>query len=253
MSAQILVLAAGAGKRFKDAGYEDPKPLLPVDADGTPMVCAVGDNLLTEFNQDPRDGLLLVRQPGDDLGLDSDIVEVVVEGGLTGGAAETALLAEPHLDPDEPLIIANSDQLFRLSARDQGRSLIEAMLAGALDGFVLTFDAAAAGGDLKRWSYASVDKSWSRMLTGIVEKPQTIPPGSEATVGVYGFARARTAFDAIRAMMAANDRTNGEFYLAPCYNHLPPASHVALVQVSEFVPLGTPDDYEAYLKANGLR
>ncbi len=40
---QILVPMAGAGSRFRDAGYTLPKPL--IDVDGRPMISRVIDNL----------------------------------------------------------------------------------------------------------------------------------------------------------------------------------------------------------------
>lgn len=248
MTVQALILAAGAGKRFKDAGYLDPKPLIPLD-DNRPMLAHVFDDLKREFDVE---AVTIVCQTADmnrivDEVQNWDCPSVLVRDvpALTEGAAASALFAESTFEPDSPLIVINSDQKFRFRAADTGRSLIESMRVGAIDGAIPTFESKET-----RWSYVALDKQWSGMVARLEEKP-IFPPSDQATVGCYLFKSAVQAFDAVRAMMAANDRTNGEFYFAPCYNHLPKAAKVLAVPVGEMIGLGTPGDLERYLWQKG--
>lgn len=247
---QILILAAGAGKRFAEAGYKTPKPFLPAPGSpNVPMWLAVASDCMREFG--PASVTVAVpaehaQRAEDDL----PGVTVVPIPKLTSGAAATVLACRSVLFMDEPLIIANSDQRFALWASeeeagyDAGRSLLEGMRTGAADGYVLTMD---PPGDPKRWSYAILDKRWNGKVRCIVEKPLVKPDG-EATVGVYCFRTAQMAFDGIERMVAANDRTNGEFYLAPAINYVDGGNFLTR-KVASFVPLGTPEDYEAAQQA----
>ena len=42
----IIIPMAGAGSRFSDVGYKDPKPLIPIN--GVPMIRIVIENLMPE-------------------------------------------------------------------------------------------------------------------------------------------------------------------------------------------------------------
>ena len=251
MTIQALILAAGAGKRFRDAGYEDPKPFIALD-DNRPMIAHVFSDLAREFSVE---AVTVVCQEADSDRLVDEVQEwgcpsVLVRSvpSLTEGAAASALFAESTFEPDQPLIIINSDQKFRFRALDTGSSLIESMRAGAIDGAIPTFEAKES-----KWSYVVLDKQWSGMVARVQEKPM-YPPSNQATVGCYVFKSSAFAFDAIRTMMADNDRVNGEFYLAPCFNHLPAGSKVLAVPVAEMIGLGTPSDLEKFLwKQGGAR
>lgn len=243
---QILILAAGAGKRFAEAGYKTPKPFL--HAPGSPNVplwLATASDCMREFGP----ASVTVAVPAEHVErAENDLpgVTVVPIPKLTSGAAATVLACRSVLFMDEPLIIANSDQRFDLWASeeeagyDAGRSLVEGMRTGAADGYILTM--ADPPGDPRRWSYAVLDKTWSRKVRCIVEKPLVKPDG-EPTVGVYCFRTAQMAFDAIERMVEAGDRTNGEFYLAPAVNYA--EGNFLTRTVARFVPLGTPEDYVA--------
>ena len=243
---QILILAAGAGKRFAEAGYKTPKPFLPTPGrPHVPLWLATASDCMREFGP----ASVTVAVPAEHVErAENDLpgVTVVSIPKLTSGAAATVLACRGVLFMDEPLIIANSDQRFDLWASeeeagyDAGRSRLEGMRTGAADGYVLTMD---PPGDPKRWSYAILDKRWNGKVRCIVEKPLVKPDG-EATVGVYCFRTAQMAFDAIERMVAANDRTNGEFYLAPAINHVDGGNFLTR-RVASFVPLGTPEDYAA--------
>lgn len=238
---QFLIPMAGAGRRFAEAGYRDPKPFIYVE--GRPMVAWVVEDLIESYRPDdmPVKFVLLHRREhreylywlsrGLQNGVDDFTFVEVPE--LTEGAACTALLAKTHLDMSEPLVIANADQRFRTLNLGLGERLTD---------HILTFNPSPRE---SKWSY--VETGDEGEFLRVVEKPAVPPKYGPATIGVYGFERAGDFVDAARAMIDNNDRTNGEFYIAPVFNYLDRAP--AMYDVEEMHGLGTPEDLERYLWA----
>lgn len=238
---QLVIPMAGLGSRFKDAGYEIPKPLLPIH--GEEMYKVVLENLMSpevskvvlitpkRFNFGPlADGL------SKSLGVETVVIEV---DSITEGAAISVSLSRNYLDENLPIVTANSDQYVDFEAREFYLEL----LTQEEIGLVLTMQDSDP-----KWSFAKVGNSGR-----IVEIQEKKPISSNATVGIYGFKRAGDLFEAIDKMVQADDRTNGEFYVAPAYGYLEGFSEFGagiwdLGPVGEVMHgIGIPADYEAFL------
>ena len=201
----IVVPMAGRGSRFADAGFKDPKPLIPVK--GRPMIKLVIENLRPKRPH----RFVFICQRGHVKAYDLERLlgewapgcAIVQLDGVTEGAACSVLTADAWLD-DSPLMIANSDQYLDVSIDDYLDG------AAGLDGMIMTMTASDP-----KWSFVAVDADG--MATELAEK---VPISDEATVGVYNFARGRDFADAAREMIAKDLRVNGEFYVAPVYNML---------------------------------
>jgi NDP-sugar pyrophosphorylase family protein len=236
----VVIPMAGRGSRFANQGYSTPKPLIPVH--GVPMAELVVSNLrpsrparfvflclgehLARFSLAER---LAVVAPG--------CVVVPVEG-VTEGAACTVLLAERHIDPDDVLLIANSDQWVDTDI-NRHLGLLE---RDGLDGLIMTMTA-----DDPKWSYVMLDEE--RHVQYVVEKEVV---SDEATVGIYAFQRGRDFVTAAKEMIAAEKRVNGEFYVAPAYNELiAKGSIVGIDNVGAegngMYGIGIPSDLDAFL------
>jgi len=204
----IVIPMAGAGSRFAQAGYVDPKPLIRVH--GAPMIKLVIDNLRPLGPH--RFIFLCQRAHVAAYGLEEKLQSwapgaiVVQLDGLTDGAACTVLAARDHIDTDDMLTIANSDQWVDASMEDYHRAVIR----DRLDGLIMTMKAYD-----KKWSFVGFDAQGA--VNRVVEKQ---PISDEATVGIYTFARGRDFVRAADAMIAKDLRVNGEFYVAPVYNEL---------------------------------
>jgi dTDP-glucose pyrophosphorylase len=204
----IVVPMAGRGSRFADAGFALPKPL--IDIDGHAMIELVIANLRP--SEDHRFVFIAQRDHDRDHDLASRLQRwapgsaLVLLDGVTEGAACTVLTAAEHIDPDAPLMIANSDQWVDLDIDDY----LAAHRASGHDGFIMTMTATDP-----KWSFVRFDDDGR--VCGVVEK---VPVSDVATVGIYNFARGSQFLDAARAMIAADKRVNGEFYVAPCYDEL---------------------------------
>lgn len=235
---QILIPMAGEGSRFKAEGYSFPKPLIEVR--GEPMIKRVVENLKFDAKY-----IFLVRKEHLEsyLGLKSllsqisrNCYEIVEVPALTQGAACTALLAEDVLDPDDSLLIANSDQIMEYS-QDNFTNLIRHT---SVDGMIFTFTASHP-----KWSFVRLNEFGT--ITEVAEKN---PISNVATCGVYWFRKASDFIHGAKSMITKNIRTNNEFYIAPVFNETILEKKTILpFFVEKMHGIGTPEDLKLYLNA----
>ena len=207
----IIVPAAGEGRRFQEAGYKEPKHLIPLD--GVPMIDWVVRNVRP---LDPHGQLVIASQ---------------TTVGKTKGAMETikrALTGYPPR-PDEPLVIANCDQLIRIP---------EGVFAsGVGHGIIFTFKSASPA-----HSYVYTDKRGR--ITGIVEKPLT-PPTNDAVSGVYYFANPAAITTAIKDSLATPEG-DGEQYLSLALRRMIQQDYTLYAVDVPTAILGTPEDFQRF-------
>lgn len=237
----IVIPMAGAGSRFAKEGYREPKPLIPIH--GTPMIKVVIDNLRTSIHH--RFIFICQKSHLSEYGLPKELTEwapgcdIVSVEGLTEGAACTVLAARALINTTEPLMIANSDQYVDCSI-DQ---YLEKMDSEDLDGLIMTMKAQDP-----KWSFVGFDTGGR--VAKVVEK-QVI--SDEATVGIYNFRSGRDFVAAAEEMITADERVNGEFYVAPVYNRLvDKGKKIGVWNIGSVGTgmhgLGTPADLDAFLK-----
>lgn len=202
----IVVPMAGLGSRFARAGYDLPKPLIPVH--GVPMIRLVIDNIRPSR---PHRFIFVCQRAHDAAFALSERLArwapgcaVVLIDGLTEGAACTVLAARHLIGGAEPLMIANSDQYVDVDIDDYLACL------GTRDGLIMTMQASDP-----KWSFAAVDGAGR--VTEVAEKRAI---STHATVGIYNFAHGRDFVRAADRMIGDDDRVGGEFYVAPVYNSL---------------------------------
>jgi hypothetical protein len=131
---------------------------------------------------------------------------VVQAEGDTRGAACSALLAVEHIAADEPLVIANGDQIL---AADLG-AVANGFRDRGLDGGIVVFDAIHP-----RWSYVRVDRQGL-----VVEAAEKRPISRLATAGLYYFRRGGDFVTAATEMIRKDDHVGSSFYVCPSYNQL---------------------------------
>lgn len=235
VSMNVLIPMAGAGSRFADAGYSFPKPL--IDVNNMPMIHAVVNNLAINatytyivqkdhYEKYNLSYLLNAITPG------CNIVQV---DGLTDGAAVTCLLAKEFINNEQPLVIANSDQILDWSSRE----FLYDLYSKNADGGIATFKS-----NHPKWSYAKVDDS------GVVlEVAEKKPISDNATVGVYYWKRGSDFVKYAEQMIEKDIRVNGEFYTCPVFNEaILDGKIVYTYQVKKMWGIGTPEDLMAYLR-----
>jgi NDP-sugar pyrophosphorylase family protein len=225
---------AGLGSRFADKGYELPKPLIKFL--GKPMIQHVVESLAIDGHY-----IFLVQKAHRVTYHLDDVLDGIAPGcsivevdGLTEGAASTSLLAKHLINNQNPLVIANSDQIVTWD------SLYFLELLTASDGITAVFEA-----NDPKWSYVTSDDGVS--VTGVVEK-QVV--SNIANVGIYGWASGAEYVRAAERMIAKDIRTNSEFYIAPAYNEaIANGAHIVTLQVEEMHGVGTPEDLDKYIRS----
>jgi dTDP-glucose pyrophosphorylase len=234
----IVIPMAGAGSRFAIAGYEMPKPL--IDVSGQTMIEVVINNLRPSCPH----RFIFICQTGHirEFGLEQKLrnwapgCEIVAVDGVTQGAACTVLAAKHFINNDDALMIANSDQFIEVNVDDYLGSM------GNFDGLIMTMKA-----NDPKWSYVGFGPDGS--VESVVEKKVI---SNDATVGIYNFAKGCEFVSAALAMIDADIRTNGEFYVAPVYNMMiRTGARIGIFGVGQvgvgMHGLGTPEDLAAFL------
>jgi len=231
----VLIPMAGAGRRFQEAGYTFPKPLIEVK--NKPMIQLVVENLNVEANY-----IFVVQKEHYEsynlkylLNLIAPDCKIVIVDSLTEGAACTTLLAEEFIDNDEHLLITNSDQFIEWDSNQ----FLYSMVADEIDGGILTFKATHP-----KWSFCKLDDHG--FVCEVAEKK---PISDIANVGLYYWKHGSDYVKYTKQMIEKDIRTNGEFYVAPSYNEaIADGKKIKNFNVDKMWGLGTPEDLELFLR-----
>ena len=253
MQGRILIPMAGAGQRFADAGYTIHKPAI-MTADRTtgqekPMVvCATKD--LPGVAADGSNVIYVDRNFHQTDGVEDAIrawypqASFITVDHLTEGQACTCMLAEPYLDPEQPLLIAGCD-----NGMDIDRDAFDA-LTKECDCIVFTYrhnEAVLANPNAYGWMIADADGNITG--TSIKKAISDSPMEDPAVVATFWFRRAAVFIEATKKMIAENDRINDEFYVDQTVKHVLDLGYRAKIfDIDRYVGWGTPADYEGYQK-----
>lgn len=243
MPLQIVVPAAGEGRRFSDAGYRAPKPLVPVA--GVPMIVRA----VRDLPEADRVVFVVRSEHVRDHQIDRQLQQffpgcrIVTVDGLTEGQACTVRLAADALHPDWPVIVAACDNTH-VYDRDRLAGL---MSDPAVECLIWTYR-----GDT-RVLVAPEQHGWVRVDGDRVVEVSCKTPISQTPLqdhvvsGFFSFGTARRMIAAIDAMVEADTRINGEFYMDVVPNLLV-ADHVdvRVFEVQKYVGWGTPRDLEDF-------
>jgi len=236
----IVVPMAGHGSRFAKAGFALPKPLIPVM--GVPMIRLVIENIRPSR---PHRFIFICQRAhvaqydvAEKLAAWAPGSAVVLLDGVTEGAACTVLAARDEIDPEAPLMIANSDQYVECAIDDY----LAVMDQPGVDGLIMTMWA-----DDPKWSFVGFDAAGK--VNRVVEKEVI---SNEATVGIYNFRKGADFIAGAEDMIARDLRVNNEFYVAPVYNLLMEKGYGIAVhnigrEYAGMHGLGTPGDLEKFL------
>ena len=253
MQGRILIPMAGAGQRFADAGYTVHKPaIMTVDrttGQEKPMVvCATKD--LPGVAADGSNVIYVDRNFHKTDGVEDAIrawypqASFITVDHLTEGQACTCMLAEPYLDPEQPLLIAGCD-----NGMDIDRDAFDA-LTKECDCIVFTYrhnEAVLANPNAYGWMIADADGNITG--TSIKKAISDSPMEDPAVVATFWFRRAAVFIEATKKMIAENDRINGEFYVDQTVKHVLDLGYRAKIfDIDRYVGWGTPADYEGYQK-----
>lgn len=252
---KILIPMAGAGKRFSDAGYTTPKPLIPTtylkDGKQYPMVvCAVKDveelkpageesEIIFVYRSDRENSSVV-----DMLNKSFENVKIVGVDYLTEGQACTCLLAKEYIDKEESLFIAGCDNGMVADKQSFDRMTKKA------DVIVFTYrhnDCVLENPNAYGWVKVLED---NRITDVSVKKALSENPMEDhAIVASFWFKKGSDFVSCTEEMIAADDRINNEFYVDKVIKYcLLRGLKVYAYEIERYLGWGTPRDYEMYEK-----
>ncbi|MEI8061981.1 MAG: sugar phosphate nucleotidyltransferase [bacterium] len=239
-----LLLLAGRGKRFAEAGYELPKPL--IDVDGLPMVVRAAYSL-------PKADKLIFVVSGDyvenneiDKVLKTHFPksEIIVQTSELKGQADSVLQAEKFIEPDSILTVASCDA-GPIYDKEKFESELLSTENDALVWSFKHYPPMQTQPTSYGWIVAD-ENSFVRKIQykiPISEKPLEDP----AVVGWFTYKKAKVCFDAIKEMIEKNIKSSSEFSLDECTNILVQnKTRVKTFEIETFLSWGTPTELRTY-------
>ncbi len=227
----IIIPMAGLGSRFYNKGYTDPKPFIKVD--GKYMIQKVIDNIGIV-----SDNYIFIMRKEHEEYMDKFIKElknvtIIYISELTEGAACTILKAEEYMNPDDQLLLVNSDQYLEW---DPFEFLLHSQ---NFDGCISVFKETE---NSEKWSYAKIDEN------GLVESVSEKKRISEfATTGVYYYKYSSDFIKCAKQMIDKKIKVNNEYYTCPVYNEaILNGLKIGIKLCDKMWSLGTPEDLDYY-------
>ncbi len=261
----ILIPAAGNGKRFADAGYDLPKPLIEItdrfNGNQIPMIVSAANDInkiLNRTEDDKASTIIIVKQ--------SHQAEYNILGRI-----QKYLNAEFILAPEQNELkhrgqavdclrakdLFNNEQQLFIGACDNGISLIpkkfnDLVQDQRIDAVILTHcnnQAVVSIPEAYGWVMVEDSQAYPLIAKTIsVKKPISNNPLTDnAIVGSFWFRNTNDFVIAAEAMIAADDKINDEFYVDQVMQYmLNMGKKVAVLKVDKYICYGTPQDYQEY-------
>ncbi len=205
----VLVLLAGGGAAFQEAGAPYPKNLVEISGR------ALFDHVLEPLGSLAAKGNLVCMVTEEEcrrwhtdaaVQLQYPVATILFARTPTGGAACTALLAIDKINNERPLVITNGDIVIR----DDLSRIIESFESRQLDAGVVVFE------DIHpRWSFVRVDENEL-----VVEAAEKRPISKLATTGFFYFRKGADFVNGARKMLGKDAHVDGQFYVCPLLNEL---------------------------------
>ena len=274
----IIVLAAGRGQRFRDAGYTDPKPLLVVN--GLPMVVRCTDSLRNIMNdvllgsnpeftpegprmppseQNNRFAIAYLDEDGTQTPLwegitdafynNSDGVELIKFDRLTKGNLDTAAQAayiavnERGWDKNDPILFLDADNTYNSNGLDDFLDELPASGHHAALCYFQPIDRHA------RWCFAEL-YMFNLKVKALREKSEeAMNAGWLPVLGTFYFSSTRLFLDTAGEILTLTDMAgpNHEYYMSRAYELLLKRGiSVYAKEVTDVKPLGTPEDLRRF-------
>ena len=245
---RALIPMAGAGSRFEKAGYNTPKPLLPLL--DKPMVVSATQALpkADKYTFIVRDFQIKDYQIDIHLKKYFPESELIILDQLTEGQAVTCLKAKHIFDPNEELLIGASDNgmLYDLNLFEKAKQAADVLVFTFRNNPAVDLNPSAYGWVKLKSNDLEIDKM--SVKVPISNTPQK----DHAVVGAFWFRKSDHFTRSAEDMITKNTRINNEFYVDECINNsIELGLKVHVFEIEHYVCWGTPADYESFKYWNG--
>ena len=229
---------AGEGSRFRDSGFNLPKPY--IDLNGKPFFARAAESVL-KSSKKKFDLYFVIQETHEtQFGVKKLIFRyfpnsVIVElKEVTGGALESARYALNLIKNNEPVLINDSDHAFTAFNLDKN---LELLAANEIQGFLANFEATSP-------NYSFAQYSDQGFLTRTAEKEVI---SNNAIAGIYGF-HSKDYLEEISENYLKNNKYS-ESYLSGVFNEIVArGDRVRGFDLDEHISFGTPEELEVAIK-----
>ena len=238
----LIMPMAGEGRRFTNAGWHTPKPL--IELRGVPLFMRAVRSVFIEGAQ-MKYSLIVRKDHIDHDQIDERIRQQLPDANIlsvkntTRGAVETCLIAEQSIGEDDAILVMDCDLEFRSRSFLEGvKQALELPAEDAKGGILVSFES-----DDPRYSYAEVD---ANMVVRQTAEKEVI--SHHALCGAYFFSSARSFLKAAHRLLEDPTLTKSEFYVSLLFNYLiADGETITLTTMEEYNSYGTPEELSRYL------
>ena len=237
-----LIPMAGKGSRFKEAGYENPKPLILVS--GEPMVIQATRSLpsTTSYHfvalTDHHDNSDLARKVHEHF----PCANFTHLESVTEGQACTCLAAMNKLNPTHPLTISACDHGVIYSHE----RFNELMSDSEVD-VIVWIARGHPGALLNPQMYGWVLTKEEHAIGVSVKHPLKDPATDPVLIGTFTFKRAEIYSQAVQRLTNRNGKVNGEYYVDSCIEDVIALGYSCRIfEVDHYLCWGTPIELKAF-------
>lgn len=229
----IIIPLGGVGERFKQDGYQSPKPLIKIL--GKEMIFYLIDNL----NITNNDNIFIIYHKDLDKFNFKNIIlnkykniNLIRLNKNTEGATETILFGLNNMDEkymELKTILLDCDTFFYYDIISKFRSQDEGLNA------IFCFNDTL---DKPIYSYVSIDNN--NIITNIKEKNKI---SNYANTGCYCFAQTNVLKNYCKKIINNNIRENSEFYTSCVISEMIKDNHkfiANIINIDDFICVGTP-------------
>jgi NDP-sugar pyrophosphorylase family protein len=229
-----VLLAAGNGARFSNAGYTTPKASLPLS--GKPAWLQVLNTV-----RGTGKAVTVCRGSVIDTTLASSHSEVIELNSVTQGQAESARIGIERISAkSEPVVIASCDALFPAGHVNN--------LIGMNTDLVVWVCNSTAKSDLfpEQFSWVKVDQNFRVIDLRLKANPSK--DGNWFVMsGTFTFKDTEIANSYISEIIDRDIRVNGEFYVDSAVQIAIERGEIVMADLrSDFIGIGTPEEYETF-------
>jgi choline kinase len=239
----IVIPMAGDGSRFSKVGFNNPKPLIPLN--GKTFIEWSIDSV--DFQQINTNFIFIIREKHREKlerhlkKIKPDCVILFLEH-LTRGAVESCLIAKDYINNDTPLIITNSDQIFEWDKE----KYIKFVFDNNIQANVITVKE-----NTDKFSYIKLNEFGYG--TELAEK---IIISNNALVGIHYWNKGSLFVSSGEKLIERNIRANNEFYISLTYNILIDegikVTNYELNDNEKYLSVGTPEQVYDYLNIKNM-
>ena len=242
---QVVIPMSGFGERFRQWGYQVPKPLIEIE--GKPVIAHVVDMFPGETDFTFICSQEHLDHPG--YGMEAILRGLCPTGRIVGiaphklGPVHAVLQIERLLDPERPVTVNYCDFTCFWDWRHFRHFVATAGCAGAIPAYR----------GFHPHSLGSTNYAYMRESLGWVQDIQEKQPYTDdrmqeyASSGTYYFASGRILSEAFHAVVAQDLSVGGEYYVSLAYKPmLARGLGVAVYPLQHFMQWGTPQDVAEY-------